>query len=159
MWIVLASVAGLAVVGGVVAVATAGGRQPDPSVPYTIMITEPSQNLNADARGRLIAYWSCAADADPRARSSIITGGLSQADYVVEHAKWAKVDGETGLGSLRIDVSCDPGDTITVALDAAVAAYRPTTLRCEVFAPTGERLAAEEATRPEPDPVCRTMVR
>jgi hypothetical protein len=150
----------VAAVAAVCAIAGCGSSAAFPAqpAPYSVLITEPSQNLTNDTRGSLIAYWSCAPDADPRARFSSLTGGLSQEDYAVEHAKWTEVPGETGLGSLRVDVTCQPGDTITVAMDAAVVAYRPTTLRCEIFAPSGERIAAEEATRPEPAPVCRAVV-
>lgn len=82
----------VAAVAAVCAIAGCGSSAAVPAqpAPYSLLITEPSQNLTNDTRGSLIAYWPCARDADPRARFSSLTGGLSQEDYAVEHAKWTR---------------------------------------------------------------------
>jgi hypothetical protein len=131
-----------------------------PASPYIVVISEPSQNIRNDDTSYLIAYWSCAPDADPRAAWNYIEPGTMALDeFQAAHSKWTEVAGEKRRDSLRVDVPCKPGDTITVALDAAAVAYRPTRLRCEIFSPDGEPLAREEATRPDPAPVCRTIAR
>jgi hypothetical protein len=162
--LVLASLAAVALAGcSADATGTPVPAQP-PVGPYIVVISEPSQNIPKDDTSHLIAYWSCAPDADPRTWNphgfhSLPIGTMSPDEYHARRAKWSYTEGGKQLNSLRVDVPCKPGDTITATMDAAAVAHRPTQLRCEIFAPDGTPIAREEATRPDPAPVCRTIAR
>jgi hypothetical protein len=116
---------------------------------YSVMITEPSGNIAALHDGHLEAHWSCDATVDPATR---FQGG--------QIGKWTDVVGATGVGLLRLQASCPTEALLTVQVDAAAQAVRPTRLRCEVFDADGQRVADESVNRGlgTDDPVCRVIV-